>query len=117
MFGKRTAQAGQTAAPARPAPQPAPQSAAMVQPDALASDDLDGFDDMPQPGQGRQAKPYVSPPLGDGSAPGRLEALAAAPQPSAAPNPSGPRPSGAGPRQTPGFEQLKKAQAVAEIVS
>ena len=114
MFGKRTAQAGQTAAPARPAPQSAPQSASVLQPDALAPDDLDGFDDIPQPGQGRQAKPYVSQPLGDRPAPDRLEALAAAPQPSAAP---GPRPSGAGPRQTAGFEQLKKAQAVAEIVS
>ena len=104
-------------APARPAPAPAPASVEQ------------GF--PPQPTQGQQTQAFAfsaemaSADAGFAHSAGRpadapaspaadrLDALAARPKAAqAAPQPT----AGAGPRPTAGFEQLKKAQAVAEIV-
>ncbi|MEG1030133.1 MAG: ATPase, T2SS/T4P/T4SS family, partial [Brevundimonas sp.] len=97
MFGKRTAQPGVAVAP-RPAPAPAPAvEARVLEPvDAFSLEELEG----------------TAAPIPEGV--DRLDALAARPQPkAAAPTPGGPV---KGPRATAGLEQLKKAQAVAEIV-
>ncbi|MES2860250.1 MAG: CpaF family protein, partial [Pseudomonadota bacterium] len=119
MFGKRTGQPGSAAPELRPAPAPQPQP----QPQGDA-----GFAGQPEQGHQTQAfafsaeaaaapdafthssgRPAAAPtsPAAD-----RLDALAARPKPAAAP----PLNAGPGPKATAGFEQLKKAQAVAEIV-
>ena len=59
-------------------------------------------------------RPAAPQPMGQAAGAGvdRLDALASRPRP-AAPQPKA---AGPGPKATPGFEQLKKAQQVAEIV-
>ena len=99
MFGKRTAQPGVAVAP-RPAAAPAHQPSV----EARAFEPVDAF---PMEELERAAAPTSE-------AADRLDALAARPRPDVAdPIPGGPV---KGPRATPGLEQLKKAQAVAEIV-
>ena len=114
MFGKRTGQpSGEDVAP-RPAAVAQPAGDAGAQP--------------PQPAQGHQTQAFAysaekpAPSAGFASSGGRpadappspaadrLDALAARPKPASAPG------NGPGPKATSGFEQLKKAQAVAEIV-
>ncbi|RZJ32190.1 MAG: CpaF family protein, partial [Brevundimonas sp.] len=118
MFGKRTGQPG-SPAPAAPRPAAAPQSAPMS--------DYGAPEPVFQPQQGVQTQAFAfnaaetdvmeaprpaaaaRPPS---DAADRLDALAARPKPAA----PAPKPGGPGPKATPGFEQLKKAQQVAEIV-
>ncbi|WP_295197431.1 CpaF family protein [Brevundimonas sp. 1080] len=129
MFGKRTGQPGAAPAPLRPAAAPAAASAPGGEPVsvfsmqaaaapmaattnasafAYADEDLepaaDAFDRASAPTQPAPAD--------------RLDALASRPKPK--PAPEAPRPTGnvagTGPKATAGLEQLKKAQAVAEIV-
>ncbi|MBU4197702.1 MAG: CpaF family protein, partial [Alphaproteobacteria bacterium] len=59
----------------------------------------------------RKAESYAAKPASPAAA--RLAALASRPRPEAEPAPARNAP---GPKSTPGFEQLKKAQAGAEIV-
>ena len=117
MFGKRTGQPGSAPPPLRPAmPEPAPQTfAAQTPPQPTPGVQTQAFafggdaDAMDRPAASQpQAAPRAASPAAD-----RLDALASRPkpQPQAAPKTDGP-----GPRSTAGFEQLKKAQAVAEIV-
>ncbi|MGH7019652.1 MAG: CpaF family protein, partial [Brevundimonas sp.] len=97
MFGKRSGQPGVAVAP-RPAP--APQPAAELHP----LDAVDAF----------SPEELEAPARAPSDAADRLDALAARPRTEApAPTPGGPV---KGPRATAGLEQLKKAQAVAEIV-
>lgn len=97
MFGKRSAQPGVAVAPRpAPAPQPAAQARVLDAVDAFSIEELEAS---------------ARPPS---DAADRLDALAARPRAEApAPTPGGPV---KGPRATAGLEQLKKAQAVAEIV-
>src|SRR5690606_12712771 len=97
MFGKRSAQPGVAVAPRpAPAPQPAAQARVLDAVDAFSIEELEAA---------------ARPPS---DAADRLDALAARPRTEApAPTPGGPV---KGPRATAGLEQLKKAQAVAEIV-
>ncbi|MEY3842055.1 MAG: hypothetical protein RLZZ542_1165 [Pseudomonadota bacterium] len=111
MFGKRTSQPGSAAAApgltteAAPVVQPSPGSAT----EAFA---VGGEADAPQlQAAARRAESYASRP--SSAAADRLDALASRPRPDAAAVPAKAAP---GPKATPGFEQLKKAQAVAEIV-
>ena len=113
MFGKRTGQAGATIAPLRPAPAPAPASgAAEVMTLAPAGA---GFASPTGAVQGF-ARPDDSVATATAKATDRLDALASRPKPApeAAPRPAAP--AAAGPKPTKGLDQLKKAQAVAEIV-
>ena len=124
MFGKRTGQPGAAPTPLRPAPTPPPAAgepvsaftmdaaapamakAAKAPAYAYADEDLelaaDAFD--------RASAPAQPAPVD------RLDALASRPKPA----PEAVRPTGnvagTGPKATAGLEQLKKAQAVAEIV-
>ena len=106
MFGKRTGQ------PGPPPPALRPAAAPSVAPEAFTSGG--------QPQQGVQTQAFafgsdvdvMDPPSTAPAGADRLDALAARPK---APPPP-PRAGGPGPKATPGFEQLKKAQAVAEIV-
>ena len=114
MFGKRTGQPGTVATaprPAAPAAQPAPtaQPAPGIQTEAFAF----GGEQTAEQVQtaARKAESYAAKPASPAA--DRLDALAMRPKPSGeAPAPS----KGPGPKATPGYEQLKKAQAVAEIV-
>ena len=106
MFGKRTAQPGGAAPAQRPAPKPA---AAAAQPSAGIQTEAFAFgDEVAAP------EPQAAPPAAKPSSPAadRLDALAARPKAAAQPET---RTGGPGPKATPGFEQLKKAQAV-EVV-
>ena len=117
MFGKRTTQpgAGVLAEP-RPTPRPAedhaaglasqPQQGHQTQAFAFSSETVSADAAFAQPAERVSGEP--ASPAAD-----RLDALAARPKP-AQPAPS--VAPGPGPRPTAGFEQLKKAQAVAEIV-
>ena len=111
MFGKRTGQPGPAAAATRPVPELAP----VVQPapgGAVAPFALGGEPNAPQlQAAARRAESYAARP--SSAAADRLDALASRPRPDSAPLPAKTAP---GPKATPGFEQLKKAQAVAEIV-
>ncbi|MCA3699822.1 MAG: CpaF family protein [Brevundimonas sp.] len=116
MFGKRTGQPGVAGAPPPPGPAAsAPQAAPSFEPKGAAS----------QPQQGHQTQAFafssegIAPqpkpggdPSGASTGVDRLDALASRPKPKPSPQSS----NGPGPKATPGFEQLKKAQAVAEIV-
>ena len=116
MFGKRTGQPGAAPAPRPAAPSPAPQPAAAAgataEAFAFAGDGELALAPAPAPAQTRKADTPAAPKPTSAAA-DRLDALAARPRPAgeAAPAPKGP-----GPKSTAGFEQLKKAQAVAEIV-
>ncbi|MBU2396367.1 MAG: CpaF family protein, partial [Alphaproteobacteria bacterium] len=111
MFGKRTGQPGQAAVTPRPAPEAAPvaQPTPGVQVEAFA------FGGEPDANQlqaaARKAESYAAKPASPAA--DRLDALAARPRPEPEIAPARNAP---GPKATPGFEQLKKAQAVAEIV-
>ena len=111
MFGKRTAQPGGTA----PAPSPAPKpAAAAAQPSTGIQTEPFGFGDedaapVPQAAASSAAS-YAAKPASPAA--DRLDALAARPKAAAQPEA---RTGGPGPKATPGFEQLKKAQAV-EVV-
>ena len=103
----------------RPAPQPGPAAEAVSvftvdaapQP-ATARAPIFDFDDLDA---GAPTPTNRTPPAGAPMA-DRLDALAGRPKPAPeAPRPS-PKAPGAGPKPTAGLEQLKKAQAVAEIV-
>ena len=110
MFGKRTGQPGAPAAAPRPAPAAAPPSApqpeAGVQTQAFAF----GGDVAELEREERRVESYAAKPASEAA--DRLDALASRPRPAEAPTPR----NAPGPKATPGFEQLKKAQAVAEIV-
>ncbi|HYD28555.1 CpaF family protein [Brevundimonas sp.] len=112
MFGKRTGQPGAPAPAPRPAPAPAapppvPQPEPGVQTQAFAF----GGDVAELEREERRAEAYTAKPASEAA--DRLDALASRPRPAAAA--ASPK-NGPGPKATPGFEQLKKAQAVAEIV-
>ncbi len=121
MFGKRTAQPGggvETAPRPKPAPEamsPAPAPEPQAPPQPAQGQQTQAFsytaDTGPSEGGfargGRPASAAASP------AADRLDALASRPKPKPAPPPGA---AGPGPKPTAGFEQLKKAQAVAEIV-
>ena len=112
MFGKRTGQPGQAAVAPRPAPEFAPveQPTPGVQVESFAFGG--GEPDANQlQAAARKAESYAAKPASPAA--DRLDALAARPRPEAEPAPAR---NAAGPKATPGFEQLKKAQAVAEIV-
>ena len=102
MFGKRTAQPGLAPAAPRPAPAPAPEAPARRAPEPVDGFSVEDLDPLAPP-------PVAAAPRSD-----RLDALdgllGRKPEPASSASPS------AGPRATPGLEQLKKAQAVAEIV-
>ena len=123
MFGKRTGQPGVMTAPMRPAPASAGEPASVFNVETAA----------PPPGMAAQARAEAyafadedlepaAEAFERASAPtqpapaDRLDALASRPKP----KPEAPRPTGnvagTGPKATAGLEQLKKAQAVAEIV-
>ncbi|MEJ6789655.1 CpaF family protein [Brevundimonas sp. BR2-1] len=114
MFGKRTGQPGNVATaprPAAPAPQPAQpqQPPAGIQTEAFAFGGDQTVDQVQA--AARKADSYAARPASPAA--DRLDALAMRPRPASeveAPQ------KGPGPKATPGFEQLKKAQAVAEIV-
>ncbi|MDQ1154523.1 pilus assembly protein CpaF [Brevundimonas sp. SORGH_AS 993] len=117
MFGKRTAQPGGSAPSFAPAPTPASPSPGVetvsVFQAAPAGAPGSDFDDLDGAAQvfGRNADAARTPP----AAADRLDALASRPKP--APEvPRQAKPSASGPKPTAGLEQLKKAQAVAEIV-
>ncbi|WP_292072056.1 CpaF family protein, partial [Brevundimonas sp. UBA7534] len=111
MFGKRTGQPG-VAAPPRPAPAPAPEPADARQPIPSASfaagEPLDAAAAF-----ALADAPLVAAPEAKAD---RLDALAARPRPAPEPEVAARPKSAAGPKPTAGLEQLKKAQAVAEIV-
>ncbi|HWQ87232.1 MAG TPA: CpaF family protein [Brevundimonas sp.] len=111
MFGKRTGQPGNVATAPRPAAPPAqpPQPAPGIQTEAFAF----GGDQTAEQIQtaARKAESYAARPASPAA--DRLDALAMRPRPSG--ESEAPQ-KGPGPKATPGFEQLKKAQAVAEIV-
>jgi pilus assembly protein CpaF len=111
VFGKRTSQPGSAAAAPGLTTEPAP----VVQPSPGAATEalaVGGEADAPQlQAAARRAESYASRP--SSAAADRLDALASRPRPDAAAVPAKAAP---GPKATPGFEQLKKAQAVAEIV-
>ena len=122
MFGKRTGQPGAAAPPPmRPvAPPPAPEAFAPspdvqpvqgVQTQAFA---FGGEADVMERSAAPQPAPQAAPGAASRAAPmaDRLDALASRPKP----QPQAPKADGPGPRATAGFEQLKKAQQVAEIV-
>ena len=108
MFGKRTSQPGSTAAAPGLTTEPAP----VVQPSPGAATEafaVGGEADAPQlQAAARRAESYASRP--SSAAADRLDALASRARPDAAAVPAKAAP---GPKATPGFEQLKKAQAVA----
>ncbi|WP_292067284.1 CpaF family protein [Brevundimonas sp. UBA7664] len=111
MFGKRTGQPGTIATAPRPAPAAAPvaQPAPGIQVEAFA---FGGEPDSDQAqAAARKAESYAAKPASPAA--DRLDALAARPRPEPEIAPARNAP---GPKATPGFEQLKKAQAVAEIV-
>jgi pilus assembly protein CpaF len=112
VFGKRTAQPGGVATAPRPAPEPAAaaQPSPGVQAEAFAFGGELMTPDQEQ-AAARKAESYAAKPASPAA--DRLDALASRPRPApeAAPAKSAP-----GPKSTPGFEQLKKAQAVAEVV-
>ncbi|HYC74616.1 CpaF family protein [Brevundimonas sp.] len=117
MFGKRTGQPGAAAAAPRPAPAPAPAHAAAppagLQPESGVQTQAFAFggDVAELAREEARADSYNAKPASEAA--DRLDALASRPRPAAA----APTPKNApGPKATPGFEQLKKAQAVAEIV-
>src|SRR5690606_37510127 len=101
VFGKRIAQPGLAPAPPRPVPASAPKPAARRAPEPLDGFSADDLDPLASP---------AAAPRSD-----RLDALDGLIGRPAEPAP-GAGGSAAGPRATPGLEQLKKAQAVAEIV-
>jgi len=108
VFGKRTAQPG-TGSPApriaAPAGEVVPAPTPVFDAEALAMTDVDLLESE------ARATAYAAKPASEAA--DRLDALAARPRPAAeAPM----RKDGPGPKSTPGFEQLKKASAVAEIV-
>ncbi|MBJ7486319.1 CpaF family protein, partial [Brevundimonas sp.] len=112
MFGKRTGSSSPSAplAPAsgsagRPAPEQ-PDQGVQTQAFAFADEAPQAAAPFGTGGTARQAEP-------SGGA-DRLDALAARPKPAASAPP--PATNGPGPKATPAFEQLKKAQAVTEIV-
>ncbi|WP_332660128.1 CpaF family protein [Brevundimonas sp.] len=117
MFGKRTGQPGNVATaprPAAPAPQSAPaaqppQPAPGIQTEAFAFGGDQTVDQVQA--AARKAESYAAKPASPAA--DRLDALAMRPKPS---DDSGTPQKGPGPKATPGYEQLKKAQAVAEIV-
>ena len=97
MVGKRSAQPGVAIAP-RPAPAPPPVA------ESRGLDAVDAFSPEELEAPAREVSDAAD----------RRDALAARPRVEApAPTPGGPV---KGPRATAGLEQLKKAQAVAEIV-
>ena len=103
------APAAQTKAPASaPDPQAPPQPAQGQQTQAFS------YTADTSPSEGGFARGGRPASAGPSPAADRLDALATRPKPKAAPPPG--TASGPGPKPTPGFEQLKKAQAVAEIV-
>ncbi len=119
MFGKRTANTGVAALEARIAPRAAPAPAPSDH-DLTPAQEKAQILDAVQGGQGGQGgqegftrasdRAANAPPS---PAADRLDALAARPKSSKiAPSET----AGPGPKATVGFEQLKKAQAVAEIV-
>ena len=115
MFGKRTGQPGAPAAAPRPAPAPAPADAPPSGPQPEAGVQTQAFafggDVAELEREERRAESYNARPASEAA--DRLDALASRPKPAeAAPSPK----NAPGPKATPGFEQLKKAQAVAEIV-
>ncbi len=117
MFGKRTGQPGNVATaprPVAPAPQPAPtaqppQPTPGVQTEAFAFGGDQTVDQVQA--AARKAESYAAKPASPAA--DRLDALAMRPKPSI--DAEAPQ-KGPGPKATPGYEQLKKAQAVAEIV-
>jgi pilus assembly protein CpaF len=110
VFGKRTGQPGAVATAPRPAP-----PAAVGQPEPGVQTEAYAFGGEPDAEQiqatARKAESYAAKPAS--SAADRLDALASRPRPQGE---TAPAQKGPGPKATPGFEQLKKAQAVAEIV-
>ncbi len=114
MFGKRTGQPGNVATAPRPAA-PAPQSAQPQQPPAGIQTEAFAFGGDQTVDQvqaaARKAESYAARPASPAA--DRLDALAMRPRPAS--DVEAPQ-KGPGPKATPGFEQLKKAQAVAEIV-
>ena len=117
MFGKRTGQPG-VAAPIRPVPTPEPEVARQTQHpssgpfgagDPQAFDAADAFAQADAP----QIAPHMAPQAAKAD---RLDALAARPRPAPEPEVQARPKNAPGPKPTAGLEQLKKAQAVAEIV-
>ena len=113
MFGKRTGQPG-VAAPIRPAPTPEPEVARQTQ---HPSSGPFGAGE-PQPFDAADAfaqadAPQIAPQAAKAD---RLDALAARPRPAPEPEVQARPKNAPGPKPTAGLEQLKKAQAVAEIV-
>ncbi|MFP5296045.1 MAG: CpaF family protein, partial [Alphaproteobacteria bacterium] len=104
MFGKRTAQPGAAAPAQRPAQAVPPpvQPAQGLQTQAFSMDSDVSELERPEPVARRAPSEAAD----------RLDALASRPRAEA----PAPKTQGPGPKATPGFEQLKKAQAVAEIV-
>ena len=124
MFGKRTGQPGVAPPPPRPAPAAAPVAAepvsvfrtegAPLAPTHTAAPAYAFADDDFEPAAEAFARADAPSAAGGSASIDRLDALASRPRP----KPEAPRPAtnGAGPKPTAGLEQLKKAQAVAEIV-
>jgi len=124
MFGKRTGQPGVAPPPPRPAPAAAPVAAepvsvfrtesAPLAPTQTAAPAYAFADDDFEPAAEAFARADAPSAAGGSASIDRLDALASRPRP----KPEAPRPAtnGAGPKPTAGLEQLKKAQAVAEIV-
>ncbi|MBU2270605.1 MAG: CpaF family protein, partial [Alphaproteobacteria bacterium] len=110
MFGKRTGQPGTTAAPARPAPAAASPAPLQPEPGVQTQAFAFGGDVAELEREERRTESYNAKPPSEAA--DRLDALAMRPRPAAAAAPA----NSSGPKATPGFEQLKKAQAVAEIV-
>lgn len=115
MFGKRTGQPG-VAAPIRPAPAPTPEPEVAARRPAPAGPfgaaEPEPFDAATAFAQA-DASQIASQAT---SGPDRLDALAARPRPAPAPEVQARPKNAPGPKPTAGLEQLKKAQAVAEIV-
>ena len=112
MFGKRTGQPGTAPAP-RPAPAADGARPAAAQPEQGVQTQAFavGGEVAELSREERRAESYGAKPASEAA--DRLDALAMRPKP--APAAETPR-NAPGPKATPGFEQLKKAQAVAEIV-
>jgi pilus assembly protein CpaF len=114
VFGKRTGQPGNVATAPRPAA-PAPQPGPAAQPPAGTQTEAFAFGGDPTVDQvqaaARKAESYAAKPASPAA--DRLDALAMRSKPAS--DVDAPQ-KGPGPKATPGYEQLKKAQAVAEIV-
>ena len=114
MFGKRTGQPGGVATAPRP-PSASVSEESFPQNASSSEQPVQGIQTESFAFGGSEASGFTQDLAGtkpnEASQPDRLDALAARPKPK--PQPA---PTGAGPKTTPGLEQLKKAQAVAEIV-